>query len=311
MKIINALFVFVLLFAITYQASKIKSHTKQTFGDNYWLGDWECTGYRCGWSNYKELVNIVYEGNQVVATKKDSRGDNCVRTGKRTWWGPKPSTNSVGTKISSTWSVGNPSNPESGTVGGNTMIESETRFKDHPIVCERVGPYRPPAPAPVPRPVPGPTQYIPGQVQYIPGQVQYIPGQVQYIPGQVQYIPGQVQMPIYYQLPTVVFTYPATYFTGKWVVSGYVCNGAFAPLTIQVTVTGNQLQGLIVVGNACLGKNVKFITGTLPQVFRNNTPVTLNIIAPPNAYTPYQAILFGSNVFGILQSNYFFTKACK
>ena len=204
---------------------------------NYWLGDWECSGYECGPNAYTELVNITYEGTQFVGTKKDARGDMCVRTGKKTFWGERPDYLDTENVIKTRWSVGRASNPESSEVGGNCYIKTTEKFVCDEITCIRSSPYQKlaPSPAPIvggstiisgqpqiiqgqPQIIQGPPKIIQGQPQYIQGQPQYIYGQPQYMYGQPQYIQGQPQyiqgQPQYIQGQPQTINVQPQYYTG-------------------------------------------------------------------------------------------------
>jgi hypothetical protein len=100
--------------------------------EEYWrkmfIGTWIANGYECPrGTKHTEKINITVNGNSLVATKIESRGDRCVPSGSRTFFGSIPSNVSRGSSFSVTFVGGYPNNPASSTNPDRlTIIDANT-----------------------------------------------------------------------------------------------------------------------------------------------------------------------------------------
>ncbi|GEM_PF-3945251 len=99
-------------------------------------GEWAGYGYMCfaGNSNTlkpspKEMVNIEYTNNKIVATKLT--GDPCVTAGQITWYAQIPSTIEYGKYYQAKWHGGRPSRPNSSWHDGRIIFITDSEIRLH------------------------------------------------------------------------------------------------------------------------------------------------------------------------------------
>jgi hypothetical protein len=93
-------------------------------------GRWIAEGYECPQGTYfTEEVSIVVDGDSLVATKVDSRGDRCVPSGSRTFYGEIPHNISRGSSFEVTVVLGSPDNPASSTAPSQLTIVDANTFR--------------------------------------------------------------------------------------------------------------------------------------------------------------------------------------
>jgi len=246
------------------------------FEDNYFIGNWDATGYRCTDNRQPpiEKVNCVNTNGQAICTK--TLGDNCVTTGNETFRVQVESTYLIARPYSITYVVGNPGRPNSGHLKNQYKIIDLNRFSafNGSIVYTRnpaiqsLKPQIVPAPAPAPVPVPVP------HVDPVP-------------------VPAPVPAPVPQFLPAVhqVYYYQ-NYFLGTWNAVGYICN-ANTPkieiINIRRSSDANTIHAKKLVGDDCVAAGEETFNFVHPEKLWQGETFNVNFLvgAPGSTQRKY------------------------